>query len=326
MSAAPWSTEGYDPAAEGSAFDRRIAERQAAGFVPDLRRAVRCEHFYKSFWRDPHFVNLYLGPLVAAYKDALARWVGPSASVLDVGCGAGYFALELARAGHRVHAIDVSAACIDVAKRTLADNPFLQGFGQLEYQCADFAQIRGTFDAVLFSGSLHHFPCVDRVVERAADLIRPGGLLLCYEPIHEAFREADAAQTFLIRALLSLTGCWFEDPATLGIDGADSYAAVRSGTSAVHREYVTERDANEPAGQSPHDLESSGTEILRALRDHFVELVYRPMVSFNHRMLGGLRGPDAVVHQIANVLSAYERLGLERGQLGPNCFFFVGKK
>ena len=46
---------------EADAFDRRIRQRVAAGFVPDLRRAVRCEHFYKSFWRDPQFIDLYLG-------------------------------------------------------------------------------------------------------------------------------------------------------------------------------------------------------------------------------------------------------------------------
>jgi hypothetical protein len=47
--------------AEGIAFDARIRERVAAGLIPDLRRAVKCEYFYKSFWRDPHYIDLYLG-------------------------------------------------------------------------------------------------------------------------------------------------------------------------------------------------------------------------------------------------------------------------
>lgn len=329
-SAAPWSSADYDPGAEGQAFDRRIKERVDAGFVPDLRRAVHCEHFYKSFWRDPHFVALYLGPIARAYLDALAAWSRPGAAILDVGCGAGYFSLELARAGHHVTAIDVSAESIAAARHTLADNPFLEGFGSLDYQCCDFAHVSGTFDAVIFSGSLHHFPAVERVIDRAATLIRPGGLLICYEPIHEAFREQDAAQAFLIRALLSLTGFWYEAPATLGIDGSDDApdlgAAVQAGIAAVHREYVQERDPSEQGGQSPHDLESSGAEILTELRARFEELAYRPMVSFNHRMLGGLRGPDATVKQLADLLTAYEKLGLARGQLGPNCFFFVGRR
>ena len=36
---------------EAQAFDSRIGERLSAGFIPDLRRAVKCDHFYKSFWR-----------------------------------------------------------------------------------------------------------------------------------------------------------------------------------------------------------------------------------------------------------------------------------
>lgn len=297
-----------------------------AGFVPDLRRAVRCEHFYKSFWRDPHFVALYLGPIARAYEEALATWSKKGAAILDVGCGAGYFSLELARAGHHVTAIDVSAESIAAAQHTLTANPFTEGFGSLDYQCKDFADVQGRFDAVIFSGSLHHFPAAERVIERAATLIRPNGLLICYEPIHEAFREQDAAQAFLIRALLSIAGFWYEAPATLGIDGPDVGAALPQGIAAVHREYVQERDSSEQDGQSPHDLESSGAEILTALRAHFEELAYRPMVSFNHRMFGGLRGPDATVKQLADLLAAYEQLGLSRGHLGPNCFFFVGRR
>lgn len=43
-----------EEAVEARAFDQRIEERVQASFIPDLRRAVKCEYFYKSFWRDPH--------------------------------------------------------------------------------------------------------------------------------------------------------------------------------------------------------------------------------------------------------------------------------
>src|SRR4051794_20819968 len=103
---------------EALAFDRRIEERLRAGFVPDLRRAVKCEYFYKSFWRDPHFIDLVLGRRSAVYLELLAEFGGPHLEILDVGCGAGYFSLELARAGHHVTAIDVSASCIKAAQAT----------------------------------------------------------------------------------------------------------------------------------------------------------------------------------------------------------------
>ena len=36
-------------AEEAAAFDQRITERRQAGYVPDLRRAVKCDYFYKRF-------------------------------------------------------------------------------------------------------------------------------------------------------------------------------------------------------------------------------------------------------------------------------------
>ena len=55
--------------------------------------------------------------------DFLVRTVGlrPGDSVLDVCCGSGRHALELARRGYRVTGIDVSAEAIAYARQTAAD-------------------------------------------------------------------------------------------------------------------------------------------------------------------------------------------------------------
>ncbi len=63
---------------EAAAFDKRIEERIKAGFIPDIRRAVKCEYFYKSFFRDPYFIKLYLGNeinyLIGRLKKFSYRW------------------------------------------------------------------------------------------------------------------------------------------------------------------------------------------------------------------------------------------------------------
>lgn len=312
-----------EEAEEGQAFSERIEERVRAGFIPDLRRAVRCEYFYKSFWRDPQFIRLYLGEMVNTYLGMLARYGGEDLRVLDVGCGPGYVALELARAGHRVVGIDVSESAVETARRTLASNPFEEGFGSLEYHVAPLRSATGTYDAVLFSGVLHHFENVGENIDKALELLSPGGLVVCHEPCHEQWRVEDAAQVALIRTLLSLTGHWYE-PSEDGGAHADA-RAFESYIEDVHREYVTEQDKHE-RGQSPHDNASTGREILAALSERLVELEYRPGVSFIYRLLGGLRGDDETVARLADFLALYDRLSVAKGFMKPNGFYFVGRK
>lgn len=313
-----------DVAAEAEAFDKRISPRVAAGFIPDLRRAVRCEYFFKSFWRDPQFIRLYVGAIVEGYLELLSRHCGPAQSILDVGCGAGYVSLELARNGHHVVAIDISSANIEIARQTLAENPFHEGFGSLEYKLQPFHEVDGLFDVVLFSVSLHHMPDVEGVVARASKLVRPGGYVLCYEPCHERFREQDAAQVALIRAILALTGNWYDPDEVLPhLDGKAAFAEY---VSALQTEYVLERDPNEPEGQSPHDLEADGQTMLAALRRNFVELEYRPGFSYIYRLLGGIRGPEPTIRALADFFALYDQQAVERYGLAPNHFYFIGRR
>src|SRR5256885_1411592 len=187
-------SDAVDLKSEAAAFDQRIAERDQAGFIPDLRRAVRCDYFYKSFWRDPHFISLYLGEHVRTLLELLRTHGKAGIRILDVGCGAGYVSLELAREGYHVTAIDIAEKAISAAKKTLASNPYKDNFGSLEYQVMSLDQVRGRFDAVLFSGVIHHFAQPDAVVRSALELLVPQGLVLCAEPCHDSWRQADAAQ------------------------------------------------------------------------------------------------------------------------------------
>jgi SAM-dependent methyltransferase len=308
--------------AEAAAFDRRIEERIRAGFVPDLRRATKCTYFYKSFWRDPHFIKLYEVEGVNTLLEMLRRHSGGNLRVLDVGCGAGYVSLEFARAGHRVLGIDISHKCIEIAREYRDQNPFTEGFGSLDYEVMTLEEVTEPFDCVLFSGCLHHFSDPAKAVREAMELLPAGGLILAYEPCHEQWRMQDAAQVALIRGLLALTGFWYEEPFELKDGGSEFPTLVQD----VHTEYVTERDKDEVGGQSPNDNSASGEVILNALREHLRELEYKPGFSFIYRLLGGLRGPDETVYGIADFLAAYEKYSIANEFLQPNYFFFLGKK
>ncbi|NGN66830.1 class I SAM-dependent methyltransferase [Streptomyces sp. A7024] len=100
------------------------------------------------------------------------------ARILDAGCGDGALAARLIERGYAVTAIDVDPALRSPLVRvadicTYEDEPF---------------------DAVIFSLSLHHVHSLERALERARALLKPGGRLIIDEFAHEAANDriADA--------------------------------------------------------------------------------------------------------------------------------------
>lgn len=308
---------------EAAAFDARITERVNSGFIPDLRRAVFCDYFYKSFWRDPLFIDLYLGRTHLTFMELLGRHAVSEATILDVGCGAGYMSLELAREGFHVTAVDISSACIEQGKATLSTNPYVEKFGSLTYRTVSLQDVSGEFDVIMFGGSLHHMGNLDEVMRSAKERLKPGGIILCYEPCHDQWKLSDAAQVVLIRGLLAQTGHWLEGDVFLKNIQDESDLAVA--IAETHNEYVNERDSNE-AGQSPNDNSSTGAEVLAALRAHFSELEMRPGHSFIYRLLGGIRGSKTEIERIAKFVAAYDIYAVKQGFMNANGFYFVGRR
>lgn len=311
--------------AEADAFDQRMIERRAAGFVPDFGRLMENEYFYKSFWRDPVYADLYVGEMSRKYINYFLNHIGEGGTVLDVGCGPGYFALELGRAGFHVTGLDISSEALDAASDALDNANLGENFGSLSYFHGTVNDFVGSgvrhFDGILSSGFLHHIPDVASEVTHLASALRPNGILVLHEPQHLEFTPADAFWIATMRLLLSRANAWFED-----------YPGVRTGSdleafvSANYEEYVLERDITEPLGQSPNDLSADRAEILAALEPYFTILETIPSRSFIYRMLGGLRGPKEMRHDLARLLSLVDFAGVSQGYLNANYFYAVAQK
>jgi 2-polyprenyl-3-methyl-5-hydroxy-6-metoxy-1,4-benzoquinol methylase len=88
-----------------------------------------------------------------------------AARILEVGCGQGDLARELAASGHDVVAIDP-----DAPEGELFQAVSLEAFAE-----------DGRFDAVVASRAVHHIPDLPCAVAKVARLLRPGGRFILDE-------------------------------------------------------------------------------------------------------------------------------------------------
>jgi len=81
--------------------------------------------------------------------------------VLDAGCGTGVLAVELARRGAQVLAVDLSATLIELARERL---PSDIGEGHIDFEVGDMAALAtGEFDHVVAMDSLIHYDVEDGI-------------------------------------------------------------------------------------------------------------------------------------------------------------------
>ncbi len=99
----------------------------------------------------------------------------PYGDALEVGCGTGFFSLNLKGAGvvDHVHVTDLSSKMVETAKR----NGAALGF-EVEGRVADAERLPyddDTFDLVIGHAMLHHIPDVELALRECLRVLKPGG-------------------------------------------------------------------------------------------------------------------------------------------------------
>ena len=223
------------------------------------------------------------------------RWLGrvlppPPVRVLDAGCGTGALAQALSARGYEVTAIDADPAAVEAARRV--------GVAAL---LADLVEYDGApFEAVVFSLSLHHMHPLEKAVERAGELVAPGGRLVLDE---FAWDWADHA-----------AATWFYDTAEL-LAAAEvlEWAEGPSGRDRLAR------------WRASHADHSGGDAMIQAVsaRLEVTELRRAPYLA---RYLGGMLEATA---RGARALAAMDRIERERiadGALPPTGFHLIARR
>jgi SAM-dependent methyltransferase len=175
------------PAAAAVAFLALLSRpgRRAARSVARSLDA-RVEHFsapesrvYARF-AGPLLGRLYRGVANDVVAELAARGRSRRATILDLGCGPGDLALELAHRlrDARIVGLDLSPSMMQLASRHATTD------GRLRFVVGDATALPfsdGTVDVVVSSLSLHHWSDPAAVFYEIARVLRPGGVALVYD-------------------------------------------------------------------------------------------------------------------------------------------------
>lgn len=107
----------------------------------------------------------------------LGSHLQPEMTVLELGCGTGYFTSELVRSGAEIVAIDVSPDLLEIA-RTQHAAPNVRYELQNAYA---MSYPDGSFDSVLGSSVLHHLE-IQPALREIHRVLKPGGTIFFTEP------------------------------------------------------------------------------------------------------------------------------------------------
>jgi SAM-dependent methyltransferase len=132
-------------------------------------------------WDDDYYHPIALKFYDSAIADMLRMMDVPKgATVLDAGCGPGVHSIRVAKAGHRVCAIDLSTTMLGEARRRAA----LDGVSdKIEFYQKDLTKLDipdNTYRYVFSWGVIIHIPEAAKALDELARIIEPGGKLALF--------------------------------------------------------------------------------------------------------------------------------------------------
>ncbi len=159
-------------------------------------------------WRDLYVAPRTTNELVIQERlnyalDLLSTNVSRNSTVLDVGCGSGSIAVQMAQMGYRVHGIDVSEQMIQSCHEQLSQA--LRESESILFTAGDFMEMELEplhYEAVIALGFLEYQTDESTVLHRLNNIMKTGGLLIISGP-----QSLSLSGCFgLTRLLIKLTG------------------------------------------------------------------------------------------------------------------------
>lgn len=273
---------------EAVAFDKKGEERISMGYIPDLRRLQVVDGLYNNPWREPEFVDIQIRPNINFIIN-IARKAG--GRVLELGCGMGYLSLEMARYGLHVDAVDISPKSIEISKTYLKENPYVDGFGSLNYIIADITSMdmgEDKYNSIISYGTLHHIPELEPTIGRIRKALKSRGNLILYEPLVDNFTKKSAEFAAILRVVLP-TWESYEKKLIYNREAWEHYVQE------IYNEYRY-IDQHGDNIQSPLDnINPSEERMIQSIKRYLKIEQIDYCNAFIDKIVGGLRGPNRII-------------------------------
>lgn len=100
-------------------------------------------------------------------------------TILDIGCGTGFFSILLAQEGHHVTGIDLTPDMIDYAKKLACTEQVAADFMVMDAEETAFSD--HSFDLVIARNLMWNLPDPKKAYAEWLRILKPGGILLNYD-------------------------------------------------------------------------------------------------------------------------------------------------
>lgn len=170
--------------AEEANFGGTMAVRSSErGIISDYRNRTAPQRV-RWWWDHPETYRIVRGKEIGRIIELASARPG---QVADLGCNTGWLALELARRGMNVLAVDISNECIELASRYWQEVTQREAIpGTVAHQVGDLNRIdlgSQRFEAVTVVDTLHHLPECGTLVTRVHAALKTGGVFIVYDHI-----------------------------------------------------------------------------------------------------------------------------------------------
>jgi 2-polyprenyl-3-methyl-5-hydroxy-6-metoxy-1,4-benzoquinol methylase len=154
-----------------------------------LRTKIQRSKFQGEYEDDPELFDIVMGREFTALMKLILKHATKHRQVLELGCGPGGLALEIARNGMQVTGIDISEKSLKIAEYFKKNNKFTHGFGSLTYIQKDLNLMQfdaeSKYDVVYSNGGLHHILHFEKLIRKIIDVMNDDGYLIFYDNIGE---------------------------------------------------------------------------------------------------------------------------------------------